>query len=105
LTQSNEKLNKYSIGEIIYNGEREYFSINSEKVRDILSIGEYEAISIDVNPYEICSLSNGNFISTNSDSLTIFDENFKQIKKLDIQIGHVFGCSVSKKISFIVPLF
>ena len=58
---------------------------------------QFEVISIDVSPYEICVLPYGNFISTNSEALTIFDDNFKQIKKLEIQVGHIFGCTLNHR--------
>ena len=90
-------MNKSTVGELIYNGNKEFCSINREKVQDILLNAQYEEISVDVNPYEICVLPGNHFITTNSDSLTIFNEHFKQIKKFEISTGHVFGCSVSRK--------
>ena len=46
-----------------------------------------------MQPYEIKKLSNGTFITNNSSSVSLFDESFKQLKKIDIS-GRAIGCAI-----------
>ena len=44
----------------------------------------FHCFSADWEPFEIKRLSNGGFISNNYNSVTLFDESFKQLKKIVI---------------------
>ena len=62
-------------------------------IKRTIQKGVFEKISIDAYPYEIKRLSNGHFISNNWGSVTLFDESFNQLKKIDIK-GDLFGCAI-----------
>ena len=62
-------------------------------IKKTIQKGVFEKISIGVSPFGICSLSNGCFISNNSSSITLFNENFKQLIETGIP-GHAMGCAV-----------
>ena len=64
-----------------------------QKIKKSIQKSDFETISIGVSPKEMCRLSNGYFISSNFGSATIFDENFNQLKKVNIP-GSAYGCAV-----------
>ena len=63
---------------------------SEEEIKKMLKSSDFEVISLDANPYEICELSDGHYVSANTGSVTILDENFKIIKKHTI-VGSVVG--------------
>ena len=79
------KIEKGLIGEIT--------SIKLELIKKTIQKGVFETISIGVDPYEIKNLSNRAIITNNSGSVTLFDESFNQLKKVDIK-GHAGGCAI-----------
>ena len=85
-TPSVVKVEKGLIGEIKSTYKMQLFKKTIQK-------GVFETISIGVEPYEIKRLSNGKFITNNSKSVTLFDENFKEEKKIHIE-GPAFGCAI-----------
>ena len=62
-------------------------------IKRTIQKGVFETISIGVRPFEIKRLTNGCFISNNFGSVTIFDESFKQLTKVDIKCP-AFGCAI-----------
>ena len=62
-------------------------------IKRTIQKGVFETISIGVKPFEIKRLSNGHFISNNWGSVTLFNESFNQLKKVDFT-GHVIGCAI-----------
>ena len=79
------KIEKGLIGEIIWN--------RMQLIKNTIQKCVFETISIGVDSDEIKILSNGHFISSNSSSVTLFDESFKQLKKVDIKCP-AFGCAI-----------
>ena len=63
---------------------------SEEEIKKMLKSSDFEVISLDANTYEICELSDGHYVSANTGSVTILDENFKIIKKHTI-VGSVVG--------------
>ena len=82
---SDDKVEKRLIGEIIWN--------KMQLIKKTIQKGVFETISIGVQPYEIKRLPNGTFITNNSSSVTLFDESFNLLKKIDIK-GHAIGCAI-----------
>ena len=61
-------------------------------IKNTIQNGAFETISIDIAPQEIRRLSNGCFISSCTDSITIFDDSFKQLKQIDLD--YAVGCAI-----------
>ena len=76
------KVEKALIGEINY-----IHKIIKKKIQK----DAFETISIGVQPLDIKRLSNGAFVLSNSKSVTLFDESFNQLKKVDISSR---GCAI-----------
>ena len=109
---STEKLSRNLVGELIYHNpnrrhqscfdttqlhfrasfdqQTETNDLKSLKNEDLKSI-----IPLSVSPYEMCILPNGNIISCNIGSVSLFDENFNQLKKVEISLPA--GCALSPK--------
>ena len=79
------KIEKGFIGEIKFD--------RMEFIKKTIKKGVFETISIGVRPHEIKRLSNGTFITNNDESVTLFDESFNLLKKIDIK-GHAIGCAI-----------
>ena len=71
------------IGEIIFD--------RMEFIKKTIEKGVFEIISIGEHSVDIRRLSNGNFISSNWKSVTLLDENFKQLKKIEMTS---YGCAI-----------
>ena len=70
--------------------------MRSQKIKKLIQKGDFETISIGVSSKEMYRLLDGCFISSNFVSITLFDENFNQLKKIDVP-GSVYGCAVHYK--------
>jgi hypothetical protein len=108
---SSEKLSRNLVGELNYQNpnrrqsiqqHRSSFDNNQNESNSLESLKneEYKQISINVSPYEMCILPNNNIISSNIGSVTLFDENFNQIKKVEISLP--VGCALSPKNSVFI---
>ena len=82
------KIEKDLIGEINCN-------YKMKLIKNTVQNGVFEKISIDVEPFEMCRLSNDCFISSNGKTVSAFDKNFKKFKQIDIP-GHAISCAISK---------
>ena len=60
-------------------------------IKKTIEKGVFEIISIGEHSLDTRRLSNGNFISSNKKSVTLLDENFKQVKKIEMTN---FGCAI-----------
>ena len=69
--------------------------IKMHLIKKTIQKGVFKKISIGVDPYEIKRLSNGGFITNNYKSVTLFDESFNLLKKIDID-GNLIGCAIHK---------
>ena len=67
--------------------------IKMKSIEETIKKGVFKTISIGVQPFEIKRLPNGTFITNNSSSVTLFDESFNLLKKIDIK-GHAIGCAI-----------
>ena len=53
-------------------------------------------IPVEVEAYSFCILPNGYLLSSNYGSITLFDENFQVIKRIDTE-GFIFGCALNHR--------
>ena len=83
-------MRKILVGEIVYHN-----LIINEKARSALNNFEFEILTTNESSYEICALPNDYFVSSNLGSITIFDQNFKQIKTVSLPIP--VGCALNHK--------
>ena len=60
-------------------------------IKKTIQKGVFETISIGEHPFELKKLSNGVLISNNYKSVTLFNQSFNQLKKIDI---YAFGCAI-----------
>ena len=62
-----------------------------QQIKKSIQNGDYETFSIDENPYQMCRLLDGCFISCNYGSATLFDENLNVLKRILLP-GSEFCC-------------
>ena len=64
-----------SVGRLLKN------DIENKSTKQMLKVPKkIQTLKVDFEPFSLCSLSNGNLLSCNNESLTIFDKNLKVIK-------------------------
>ena len=87
---SDEVINENLIGEVNFEFEKKV--LNKINVSDILLNGKQKIFDLNVQPVEILALPNHQILSANyyDKSLTLYDENFKLIKKIDKINGENF---------------
>ena len=66
-----------------------------QRIKKSIQKGDFETISIDENPYQMCRLLNRCFVSSNGKSATLYNENFRLLKTIYIP-GSAYGCAVHK---------
>jgi hypothetical protein len=82
------------IGEIVYNNYNNMF--NNEQINETIKKAENpQEIMNNIRVYDICILPNGRILSTNVESVIIFDKNFKVIKKINLRLP--IGCAFNDK--------
>ena len=68
--------------------------LSIDKISRTIQNGHFEMVLIDFIPYAICELSNGSFVATHINQISVFDENLIQFKKVDFS-NFAFGCAIS----------
>ena len=92
---STEKLKKSLIGELIYDSSIINQQPFGDSIIQTLSNSNFEVIPINASSYEMCILSNNYIISANIGSVTMHDEYFNLIKKLEITLP--VGCALNHR--------
>jgi hypothetical protein len=80
-TISNEVIGEKAVGEMITNKIVHFW--NDQKIKNMLKNPKYVAIKLFSEPFDVCLFPNNQLLFTNQNSLTIYDQNFKLMKKLD----------------------
>ena len=96
MKSSSEKLLDKQIGEIIYENFVNRDKLSYDEIKQKIENADFKILP-NCKAIDVCILPNNHILATTNYSIRIFDENFQEVKKRQVNYLNAFGCALDTK--------